>query len=75
MKKPEIGQVLATAGGQQFRVVDVYSLAEPDEPDSVDDFGVELEGWTGLHAVPGGFVMDLLHFEFEEWCQANGVSY
>jgi hypothetical protein len=53
----------------------VYSLAEPDEPDSADDFGVELEGWTGLHAVPGGFVMDLLHFEFEEWCQANGVSY
>ncbi|WP_284336732.1 hypothetical protein [Comamonas sp. NoAH] len=77
MKKPVVGQVLATRNGEQFLVEDVFSTFNPDdEGASPDDFAVQLAPVKGLHAVQSDWEMDaLFHDEFEEWCKRNGVSY
>ena len=75
MKKPEIGQVLATASGQQFRVVNVTSTADPDEPETDGDFAVLMDEVRGLHSLADSGELDLLDFEFEAWCETNGVRY
>ena len=77
MQKPTVGQVLATRSGQKFRVSDVSSTHDADDPDSSPDgFMVYLDPVDGLHAVASNWEDDgLLDSEIEDWCQRNGVSY
>ena len=77
MKKPTIGQVLATRDGHKFRVTDVSSTHDADDPDSdPSGFMVYLAPVDGLHAVVSAWEDDgLLDAEFEAWCRSNGVSY
>lgn len=73
MKQPSVGQVFTTKRGEKFFVEDVFSTHDPeDEDSSPDGFMVFLAPvGAGLDA----FGEELLDVEFQEWCEANGVSY
>lgn len=77
MKKPKVGQVLATRSGEKFRVSDLISTFEADDPESdPNGFMVYLDPVDGLHAVASDWEADgMLNSEFEDWCSSNGVSY
>lgn len=77
MQKPQVGQVLVTKTGQQFRVEQVTCTHDPDDPlSSPDEFMVSLQPMQGLHPVDLDWETDdLFGDEFEAWCQRNGVSY
>ncbi|CAN7504425.1 hypothetical protein LJR038_000673 [Acidovorax sp. LjRoot38] len=77
MKKPQVGQVLATRDGHKFQVADVSSTHDADDPDSdPSGFMVYLAPVDGLHVVVSAWDDEgLLDAEFEEWCRINGVSY
>jgi hypothetical protein len=76
MQRPNIGQVLATHTGNKFRVTDVSSTHDADDPDSDPaGFMVYLDPVDGLHAIASDWEDGLLDTEFEAWCRSNGVSY
>ena len=77
MKKPQVGQILVTQAGQQFRVEQVTCTHDPDDPLSTpDEFSVSLQPMLGLHPVDLDWeAEDLFSDEFHAWCQRHRVSY
>lgn len=73
MKKPVVGQILATRSGEEFVVENVFSTFDPDDEGSnPDGFCVQFAPVKGDMSA---WEEDLLDHEFEAWCKSNGVSY